>query len=69
MHTARIAPTLESWREEARSLLTRRVHPDAVLWCDASDEPPLFLANPRRRPHPKHPLRVCPPHSWTSRAP
>lgn len=59
MHTARIAPTLESWREEARSLLARRVHPDAVLWCDASDEPPLFLAECSPPPAPEAPvLRV-----------
>lgn len=44
MHTARIKPTLESWREEARALLVRRVPPDAVLWFDASDEPSLFPA-------------------------
>jgi uracil-DNA glycosylase len=55
MHTARIAPTLESWREEARSLLTRRVHPDAVLWCDASDEPPLFLVESSPSPAPEAP--------------
>jgi DNA polymerase len=46
MHAARIAPTFESWREEARSLLARRVHPDAVLWCDDGDATPLFLAEP-----------------------
>ncbi|MBM3847153.1 MAG: DNA metabolism protein [Verrucomicrobia bacterium] len=44
MHTAHIKPTLESWREEARTLLARGVPPDAVLWCQAGDEPSLFQA-------------------------
>ena len=53
MHTARIAPSFESWREEARALLARRVHPDAVLWCDANDESPLFLAESAPPPAPE----------------
>lgn len=45
-------PTLASWRDEARSLLARRVHPDSVLWCEASDEPLLFLADSSPSPAP-----------------
>jgi DNA polymerase len=60
MHTARIAPTLESWRKEARSLLARRVPPDTVLWCDDSHEPSLFLPTASIVPAPEAPAPRVP---------
>jgi DNA polymerase len=42
MKTYRIEPTLPSWRDAARHLLSAKVPPSEVIWYDGTGTPPLF---------------------------
>lgn len=42
MHTVRIERNFESWRENARELLIRRIPPNQIFWDDGTSGPTLF---------------------------
>ena len=50
MRTIFIEATFESWRENARELLARRVPPDEVIWADDPREAALFPATNEATP-------------------